>query len=310
MKAHGRGIAEGYARFTLSKSLVVAQVALSLTLLVGSALLIGSLRNLSTMDPGFSARGVLIVNAELGRTGMAAERLSRLRAELLERVRRLPGVRSASTSENTPISGWRWSDNVIAEGFTPKSEEDGVVWFNRVSDGYFRTMDTRLLAGRDFDATDVMNGAQVAIINESMARKFFDTTAPLGRQFRIRMGDKMSDPYTVVGVVENAKYQNLRETNSESAYLAATQERSGGSVTLEVRSDADPLLLVPSLKEVVADIHRAATVSFTRLDAQGRAIAAARARACRALRSFRCGCTRTRDVRSLRRDDVYRRPPA
>jgi ABC-type antimicrobial peptide transport system permease subunit len=101
-----------------------------------------------------------------------------------------------------------------------------------------------------------------------MARKFFRDSAPLGRQFRTRMGDTLSDPYTVVGVVEDAKYRDLREADSKTAYLPATQGASGGSVTLEVRADGDPLLLIPSLKAVIADVHRAATVSFTPLDTQ------------------------------------------
>ena len=268
MKANGRGVAEGHLRFTLSKSLVVAQVALSLTLLVGSALLIGTLRNLSTLDPGFSPRGVLLVSADFARAGLPPERVRGIRAEVLQNVRALPGVRAASTSDLTPISCCSWNDEVIVDGFTARSEMDAVVWFNRVSEGYFHTMETRLLAGRDFDATDVVTGPQTAIINESMAKKFFRSPTPLGRQFRTRMGDRISDPYTVIGVVEDAKYRNLRETNSETAYLAATQEKEPPAyVNLEVRSD-DPTALVGSIKSTIAAVHRAATTEFTGLEAQ------------------------------------------
>src|SRR6185436_14122357 len=108
---------------------------------------------------------------------------------------------------------------------------DGIAWMNRVSDGYFRTMNTRMLAGRDFDATDVIGGPISVIVNELFAKKFFGASTPqaaLGRQFHTRAGDKLSEPYTVVGVVDNAKYYTLRETNSETAYFAASQEKGFG----------------------------------------------------------------------------------
>jgi hypothetical protein len=142
---------------------------------------------------------------------------------------------------------------------------------NRVSDGYFQTMGTRLLAGRDFDATDVIGGPAVAIVNEAFARKFLHADAPaaaLGRQFRTGMPDKLSDPFTVVGVVETAKYARLREDNSETAYYAESQEKSHGDATIVMRGDADPMTLVPALKQILSDMHPASSVRFTRLETQ------------------------------------------
>jgi len=270
MKAGGRGVAEGHQRFTLSKSLVVAQVALSLTLLVGAALLIGSLRNLHTVNPGFSSSGVLVTSAVFPNTWKdeQRQRMTALRADLLDRVRHLPGVRGASTSDLTPISCCSWNDQIYVDGFTAKSDMDAIAWFNRVSDGYFATMGTKLLAGRDFDASDVLSGPASAIVNESFAKKFFGNVSPLGKQFRTKQGDKLGDPYTIVGVVQDAKYRSLREDDSQTAYLAASQELAWASVTLEVRSDGDPLLLVPELKKVVAEMNPAATVSFVPLESQ------------------------------------------
>jgi hypothetical protein len=131
MKAGGRGVAEGHTRFTLSKSLVVAQVALSLTLLVGSALLIGSLRNLTTLNPGFEPHGVLVADTKFGHAGLPEARLATVRTEFLDRVRRVPGVASAATADVTPISCCTWNDEVIANGFTPKNDEDGIAWRRR-----------------------------------------------------------------------------------------------------------------------------------------------------------------------------------
>src|SRR5262245_17193634 len=191
MKATGRGVAEGHGRFTLGKMLVSAQVALSLVLIVGAGLLAGSLRKLSTVDTGFRADGVLIVDANLRRSGVPRDQLGPMRGNLLAAFRSLPGATSASSSEITPVGGSSWNDELVVDGFTARRMEDALVWFNRVSDDYFRTMDTQLLAGRDFNSNDLPSSTQVAIVNDALARKFFGGN-PLGRQLRVKMGDTAS----------------------------------------------------------------------------------------------------------------------
>ncbi|HEU4995488.1 MAG TPA: ABC transporter permease [Gemmatimonadaceae bacterium] len=269
MKPTSRGVAEGHSRFTIGKTLVVIQVALSLTLLVGAGLLFGSLRNLVTLDPGFQPRGILVTGVNLRRTGIPAERYPAAHREILEQLRAIPGVRSASTSQITPIGHSTWNDMLLVDGFHASSQADAVVWFNSVSEGYFATLGTKLLAGRDFDHTDVPRGAKSAIITEELARKFFGSVAPLGRQFRTKAGDGLSEPLTVVGVVQNAKYESLRETSSPTVYLAATQDTVPGAfVALELRAAGEPQSLVPSLKRVFAATYPAATLEFRVLDEQ------------------------------------------
>src|SRR5690606_30925562 len=253
MTANGRSIAEGHGRFTLGKTLVAAQVALSLVLLVGAGLLVGSLRNLVVQDPGFRAEGVLLASVDLQRTGFSGEQTARARAQLVERLRTAPGVRAASAADLTPIGRAAWNGNVIVDGFTPADEMDGVAWFNAVNDGYFATLGTPLLAGRDFNAGDVPGGVRVAIVNRSVARKFFGVDNPVGRQFTSGLGEDVTS-YTVVGVVGDAKYRTLREEDSGSVYLAATQMGDSPMravrpfLTLALRSDGDPTALVPTVK--------------------------------------------------------------
>jgi putative ABC transport system permease protein len=269
LKASARGVAEGHARFTLGKSLVVVQVALSLTLLAGAGLLVGSLRNLRTMDPGFTAEGLLIVVADFRLTGLSREEYRSAQTRALERIRGVPGVRSASTSDLTPVGRSSWNDVVYVEGYTASTAADSVAWFNEVSDGYFATLDTRLVAGRDFDRSDVPQGSKTAIVNEAAAQHFFGTASPLGRTFRTKAGDTFSDPYTVVGVVENAKYQQLRETSSATIYLAASQYPAGSpQVSFEVRAHGDPMVVAPAVKKVLTDDHRGVTLDVTTLDRQ------------------------------------------
>jgi predicted permease len=269
MRSSGRGTVDGHGGFTLGKVLVSAQVALSLVLLVGAGLLVGSLRKLSTVDAGFRADGVLIVEADLQRTGIPRDQLGPIRNELLTALRNLPGVTSASSSDLTPVASSSWNDHVVVDGYTPAGRGDELAWFNRVSDGYFTTLNTRLLMGRDFTSKDIPSARTVAIVNDIFARKFFKTSSPLGRTLRIKMGDSVSDPMTVIGVVENAKYRSLREAPSPTVYLAMSQSTDrSSSMTTELRSPSDPTLLVPAVTAAVARIHPGILLDFRRLKQQ------------------------------------------
>ena len=269
MKAGGRGVAEGHSRFAIGKLLVATQVALSLMLLVGAGLLVGSLRNLSTLEAGFTTDRVLLVNADLRRTGLPAPRQLELHDVILERVRMLPGVQSASASDLTPVSGSNWIEEIHVDGYSPAAQQDSVSWFNEVSDQYFATLGTRLLAGRDFDRTDTRTSPKVAIANESAARKFFGGDSALGRQFRTREGDVPSEPFTIVGLVEDAKYATLRQKSVPTIYVSRTQNAADGSYLLiAVRSAENPLALVPSLKSVFEGVDRTIGIEFTTFERQ------------------------------------------
>ncbi|MGH7717684.1 MAG: ABC transporter permease, partial [Gemmatimonadaceae bacterium] len=268
MKANARGVTQGGSRrFAVGRALVAVQVALSLTLLVGAGLLMGSLYKLRTLDPGFRADGVLLARTSLLRTSFSAEQRPAVWRGLVERIEAMPGVASASASTMTPIGRSTWNDILKVDGFTPSSIEDALAWFNAVSPGYFETMGTSLVAGRDFDATDVPGAPKVAIVNVSAARHFFGAESPLGKQFRLESGG----PHTVVGVVEDAKYASLRETSSHTVYVPSSQSASPGSgQTLEIRaaSGGDPRALVPAVKAAIAETHRLATVEFSTLSGQ------------------------------------------
>ena len=268
MTAQGRSIAEGHSGFTIGKALVAVQIAFSLVLLVGAGLLIGTMRNLVTMDPGFTADGVLIAQVNMRRTGMEDAQTAVAQAQILERLRGLPGVSAASTSDLTPVGRARWNSALVVEGFRGVDRQDSIVWFNQVSEDYFRTMETRRIAGRDFGAEDA-GGPPVAIISESVARRFYGTGNPLGRTYRLREGDGLSEPVTVIGVVEDAKYSSLREERSGTVYLSAAQaEAPSPSMAVELRAAGDPTALIEPVKAALAEVHPAISVEFTTLSAQ------------------------------------------
>jgi len=269
LQAQGRAATSGPARFAITRGQVVGQVALSLVLLVAAGLLLRSFQKLVTLDPGFRREGVLLVSMDGANTGYPKEQLRTMYHDMLERLRALPGVRSAGASLITPISGMGWNGNIEANGFVPKSDRDGIVWFNGVSDGYFATLGTRRVAGRDFGPQDVTGGTSVAIVNESLARKVFGAANPIGRLFRIRNGRGLSAPTEVVGVVQDAKYRRLNEDETATAYLPLTQtDPFGSSMNFEVRSYGDPMALVPAVRTLAGGVNGAISLDFTTLSEQ------------------------------------------
>ena len=269
LQAQGRAATAGPGRFAITRGLVVGQVALSLVLLIAAGLLLRSFEKLVTLDPGFRREGVLLVSMDAANTGYPKEQLHTVYRDMLERLRALPGVRSASASLLTPISGMGWNGDIVADGFVPKSERDGIVWFNGVTDAYFATLQTRRIAGRDFGAQDVAEWTPVAIVNESLARKVFGAANPMGKVFRTRDGRGLGVPTEVVGVVQDAKYTRLNETETATAYMPMPQvELWGSGMNFELRADGDPMALVPAVRRLAGDVNRVISLDFTTLSEQ------------------------------------------
>src|SRR5690348_621995 len=258
MKSGGRSVTEGRSHFRLGKALVITQVALSLVLLTGAGLMVGTFRSLAPLDPGFQRNQVLLAAVDLRNVHYSAERQRQFAHDMVARLRAMPGVRAASASWMMPISGMTWNDFIIVDGFSPKSDDGRLVDFNAVSDGFFTTLGTPLLAGRDFNTSDTPGSPQVAIVNEALARKFFGNANPLGKQFRVPAGNKVGPPIEVVGVVGDAKYESLRETAPPTAYLAFTQQTDLPTfMSFELRTAGAPTALIPSVTSAVGEVSSA-----------------------------------------------------
>src|SRR6185503_12207672 len=241
----------------------VGQVALSLVLVAGAGLLLGSWRRLANVNAGFRRDHVLLVSADTRTAPMDDAQRATTYEQALRRLRGLPGVRSASTSANTPMGRSSWNDIVNVDGFTPTSDRDAVAWFNEVSDDYFTTMGTRLIAGRDFDSRDVPTSTRVALVNEALAKKFFKTTSVIGRRFRTQEGKDWSAPIEIIGVVETTKYRSLREEEPLIAYVAASQNKAQGSLlNFELHTDSDAGALTPAVKNAFAEINPRVSLEF------------------------------------------------
>jgi predicted permease len=269
MKAGGRGVVHGEGRQRVGKALVVGQVALSLLLVMAAALLLGSFRKLTTLDPGFRRDGVLIARLDFANTGYTGARLLDAQNEILTRARELQGVRSASTSFTTPISGTSWNDVLVVPGYAPSGFLDALALFNQVSDGYFATMGTDLIAGRDFTPADQGRPNPVVVVNESMARHFFGEVNPIGRSFSVQRGDSTGAAMEIVGVVRDTKYQSLTEADQPIVYIPfGAGSDAEKSINLELRSDGSLTALSGAMKDLVASVNPAISLDLTTLQAQ------------------------------------------
>ncbi|HWH02697.1 MAG TPA: ABC transporter permease [Gemmatimonadales bacterium] len=268
LKAGGRGIVDGAGQRRTGRALVVGQVALSLTLVTAAGLWLGSFRKLVTLDPGFRRQGILLLSMDLGRFGLTAEQQQTTRIDLLRRLRALPGVRAAGAGFTTPISGTGWNDIILAPGFTPASPNDALAWFNQVTEGYLETLETPLFAGRDISPADGAHSPHIAVINQTMARKFFGSASPLGKTFRTPVGNGVSDPIEVVGVVGDAKYQTLDEKTQATAYIPFGQGDGGSGVTFALRTDGPPRALAGPAKAAIAEVEPRLTIDVTTLEDQ------------------------------------------
>jgi predicted permease len=264
MRGAGRGQV-GDSRQRVAKGIVIGQVALSLVLVVAAGLLVGSFRRLATLHPGFRSEGVLVVTAVWANLDLADDRQNGFPRQLLNRVRTIPGVRETSTSLITPINGTSWNEDVIVNGIPSEAP----VWFNGVSDGYLKTLDTALLAGRDFTPQDGADAAKVVLVNQTLARRFFGEASPLGKSISTSEHGGIGPPMEIVGVVEDAKYRRLDESIEPAAYVPLEQtELWRPSIELTLRSEAAPAALIPAVTEAMREIHPSIALEFNTLDDQ------------------------------------------
>jgi putative ABC transport system permease protein len=245
-----RSVTAGGRLLSLRSGLVLLQVALSLPLLIGAVLLLKSLQNLRAVDTGFSKSNVLFARINPSLNGYSNDKSRDFFNELLARLRALPGVSVASLATDSPLSGGIDRNGVTVEGYQPQEEEKMDIDATYVSPDYFKTLDLPLVAGRDFTAQDVIASPKVAIINEKMARYFFGNGNAIGK----RMGLSGVADMTIVGVVKDARYINLREPMLRHFYAPIMQQPNLLDLTLQVRTNGDPANLATAVRNEVKNL--------------------------------------------------------
>jgi predicted permease len=255
----GRGASSASARGTLSRSLIVGQVALSILLLASAGLFLRSLRNLTHVDLGFDPQHVLVFSLDEYAANLPLDaRLVQLQQQIEQNVQALPGVQSASFSMFTFNQG-EWSDGLTMEGVPRTKENSEDVLYNVIGTQYLQTMRIPLSSGRNFTAQDNATSPHVAIVNETLARTFFPGESAVGHRFCLcdqnpAHAQKLNFDVEIVGVARDAKYVGMGESQQMAAYFPYAQ-RIQYFGNFSVRSNEQAAALVPAVRRVVAEVN-------------------------------------------------------
>ena len=261
LQSGSRGMTGGRKRLGLRRILVVSQVGLSVVLLMGALLFARSLRNLTTLNIGFQQNGVLVTSVDFKRLHLPEASYVEYKRQLGKSVKAIPGVESAANAIMVPFGGETWNNDVILEG----SEQDaGVAWENFLGPGYFQTLGTPLLAGRDFDDRDTANSPKVAIVNQAFVRKILKGADPMGKRFRIHEAPGKPRPlYEIVGVTGDNKFQDMHEEYLPFMYFPAPQqEKPSSDDQIIIRSSLPLGGLMASIKQAMNAVNPGIDLEF------------------------------------------------
>jgi macrolide transport system ATP-binding/permease protein len=261
LKEESRAFGQRVSRSTLRGALVMSQVASSLILLAGAGLLVRAMQRAQTVKLGFEAKDVLVVSADLQLHGYDARRSAAFERQVTERLGALPGVKSVGLAELVPL-GTSFADTTFAvEGHEPPpGAPQSYVGFNTISPGYFETLGIPIVRGRDFTPQDIAEDRHVAIINESLARRFWPGKDPIGKRFK-------GKTWEVVGVAKDARGTHLWSAEEPCLYyphLLAAQ--SPPVMNFLVRTRGNPAALMRLLPATVRSMDRGLLVSVQRLE--------------------------------------------
>jgi len=251
------------------KALVVAQVTVSVLLLIGAGLFIRTLRNLRDVDLGIRPENLIAFNLSPTLSGYTTDRVKQFYQSVVARIGREPGVQSVSFATMGLLEGNEWDSTVTVEGYQSKPGEDMNPFCNAVSPGYFKTLGVPLLLGRDFDDRDRDpaepsldpkqyspngNGYRVAIANESFVKRYFGDRNPIGRHVGFGGNPGTPTPIEIIGVVRDSKYTGVRDEIPRQLFFPELQERTPGGISVYVRTIGDPASAFASAQRAVRDL--------------------------------------------------------
>jgi putative ABC transport system permease protein len=259
-----RGMTAGRERFGIRRTLVVTQVALSMVLLVAALLFVRSFRNLLTVDAGFRQKGILLAYIDFTKLNVPGPRRDDFKQDLVERLRAVPGVEAIAGAQVTPVGGSYWNDSIIGNS---NADEKGSSWEAYVTPGYFSTLETPLIQGRDFESSDGPGAPKVAIVNQAFVRKYLDSnSSPIGKQFHVwQTPGKPPRIYQVIGVVKNTKYQNMHEDFKPIMFFPIAQDEQTipipwAAVVIRSRDLSEPF--VAGVREAITRVNPTIDIDF------------------------------------------------
>ncbi|MGO9436705.1 MAG: ABC transporter permease [Terracidiphilus sp.] len=248
LKEESASVAGGSHNRQLLNGLVVVQIALSLALLVCSALFLRTLRNIAQADPGFEQDHILTASVGLNMAGYSNDEADAIRRRIVERASALQGVTVASLTDWVPLTLSRKTVDAYPDGYVPRPHESLEVGRADVTPRYFETMGIPILEGRDFTQDDSEKTPRVLIIDQTAASRYWPGQDPLGKKLRIWSG-----LFTVVGVVQNSKHLMMSELPGPMIYMSYLQEPDNETIVL-VRTRGNPQDMAPALERAIQEV--------------------------------------------------------
>ncbi|MGH7524020.1 MAG: FtsX-like permease family protein, partial [Gemmatimonadales bacterium] len=237
-------------RFPAGKVMIAGQIALSLVLLMGAALLVQSLRNLEQTGTGIDRDHILMLSVDSRSRGYAGEALTQLTRTLTARLSAIPGIRGVTYSENGIFSGTESATAPMIPGWSGQTSDDSLSASDQVGPGYVTALGARLVEGRDFTSQEAaLHGRHTALVNERFARFYFHSTDPIGRSFKI----DDSTSVEVVGVIGDIRDHRLDGDLPRRLYTSFDQQLNGtpSEINFEIRTAGDPARLVAAVRAAV-----------------------------------------------------------
>ena len=238
----------------LRKGLVVAQVSLSLLLLIGAGLFVQSLRNLKTLDPGFEVRNLLAFNVDPTLSNYDPKWTAGYYRRLHERLSALPGVESHTFAVVPLLEGDEWDTWVTIEGYTAKEDERPDPHMQYCSPGFFKTLKIPVLLGREFNERDIAGAPKVGIVNQKFVKRYFKGADPLGRHIGMGIDPGTKTDIQIVGVVGDTKYESMRDEIPDELYIPSEQKELANGSTIYVRAQGDPTRVFSTLRAAAGGI--------------------------------------------------------
>ena len=255
LRSQGRNLmgAARVGRIPFGRALVVAQMALSMLLLIGGGLLVHSMQQLLHSDIGVDRDHVVAVRVRTARSPYVGARLAQFRRDIADRVGRVPGVDAVAFADHGLFSGGASGSRVDVPGFVPQADSERQVSLDRVGPNFFHAIGARLIRGRDIEPHDLETGPAAAVINETMARRYFGARDPLGTTVRVD-----SVPYAIVGVVRDFQSRNVRGKPRREMYIVFNDPNTGdaGQAKLAVHVRGEPSRFVGPVRRAVEDVDR------------------------------------------------------
>jgi predicted permease len=238
----------------LRKGLVVAQVSLSLLLLVGAGLFIQSLRNLKTLNPGFEVRNLLAFDVDPTMSRYDPKWTASYYRRLRERLDSLPDTESHTVATIPVLEDDEWDNWITIEGYSAKQDERPDPHMQYCSPAFFKTLKIPVLLGRDFTDRDDAGAPKVGIVNQKFAKRYFGDANPLGRHVGMGIDPGTKTDIQIVGVAGDTKYENMRQEIPYELYIPIDQKGFAGGATIYVRAASDPALVFNTLRAAVRDV--------------------------------------------------------